>query len=164
MTQEQRIEAHNRHEKFADVVERMFVAGESYSSIATATGIPRSTVGHMCKRLMVKYAEERGDLRTALGRELNLLDQLTRKNLRRAMNGDKAAADIVMNAHIRRSKLLGLEAAVKAEITMKTTTDVEIERLVALLGDSGAGGSLGPVEGSESQAGADVAADGGDFD
>lgn len=160
LTPAERRDATNRHEKFAEQVERMFVAGESYSAISAATGIPRSTVGHMCIRLMGKYADERyGDIRAALGRELNILDQLTRKNLRRAQNGDPVAARIVLEAHIRRSKLLGLEKAVKAEITIKTAQDVEIERLMASLGDLDPGGSLEPVEGSEDATDAHVAAE-----
>lgn len=136
MTRAQRYEAHNRHEAFAEEVGRMFAEGLSYRSISEATGIPKSTVVHMTRRLSADYARERyGDLTAALGRELEVLDMLTRRNLKRAMNGDKAAADIVMNAHTRRSKLLGLDAAVKAELTVKTTQDIEIERLVKLMSD-----------------------------
>ncbi len=92
-----------------------------------------------------------------LGRELNILDALTSRNLPKAVKGDKAAADIVLASHVRRSRLLGLDAAVKAEITVRTAQDIEIERLVALLGQNGSessqepSGSLGDAGGSESQ-------------
>lgn len=134
MTPVERMEARNRHEAYADVVADMFTRGESFVAISRATGIPRTTVMHMCKRLSAEYVRERyGDHTAVLGRELNILDQLTRSNLQRAKQGDKASADIVINSHIRRSRLLGLDAAVKAEITVRTAQDIEIERLVSLM-------------------------------
>jgi hypothetical protein len=162
LTRAERMERHNRHEAYADVVTEMFTRGETFVAISKATGIPRTTVMHMCKRLSAEYVRERyGDHTAVLGRELNILDQLTRTNLARAKQGDKASADIVLNSHIRRSRLLGLDAAVKAEVTVRTAQDIEIERLVSLMRDgeppesaySGpgtAGGSLGPADGAES--------------
>jgi hypothetical protein len=139
LTRAERMERHNRHEAYADVVEDMFARGETFVAISKATGIPRTTVMHMCKRLAAKYVAERyGDHTAVLGRELNILDQLTRSNLQRAKRGDKASADIVINSHIRRSRLLGLDAAVKAEITVRTAQDIEIERLVSLMGQNAA--------------------------
>lgn len=161
LTRAEKMERHNRYEAYAEQVLEMFVRGDSYRAIERATGIPKSTVAHMCKRLGAEYVRERyGDHTTILGRELNILDQLTRTNLARAKMGDKASADIVLNSHIRRSRLLGLDAAVKAEITVRTAQDIEIERLVAMLGSESAsygpetaGGSLDPAEAPERQAG-----------
>ena len=172
MTRAEKMERHNRHEAYADVVADMFTRGESFGAISRATGIPKTTVQHMCKRLASAYVRERyGDPTAILGRELNILDQLTRTNLARAKQGDEGAARIVLASHQRRSKLLGLDAAVKAELTVRTTTDIEIERLVSMLGPVGtdgpessqtAGGSLGGAEGSERQSGVDVGSAGGD--
>lgn len=135
MTPVERKESHNRHEMYADEIARMYAAGESYRSMSRATGIPKSTVEHMCKRLSSEYARERyGDKTAALGRELQLLDMLTKKNLPRALMGEVNAAKIVMDAHIRRSRLLGLDATVRAEITVRTAQDIEIERLVQMMG------------------------------
>lgn len=137
LTRSEKMEAHNRHEAYADQIMEMFTRGESFGQISKATGVPKTTVQHMVKRLSTAYVRDRyGDHTAVLGRELQILDALTRKNLAAAVRGDKAAADIVMNAHIRRSKLLGLDAAVKAEITVRTSTDIEIERLVSMLRDA----------------------------
>lgn len=134
MTVQERAELHNRHEAYADQVMEMFTRGESFGQISKATGVPKTTVQHMVKRMSTNYVRDRyGDHTAVLGRELQILDMLTRKNLAAASKGDKAAADIVMNAHIRRSKLLGLDAAVKAEITVRTAQDIEIERLMSLM-------------------------------
>lgn len=148
LTRAEKMERHNRHEQYAEVVLEMHLRGESFRAIEAATGVPRSTAQHMCARLSANYVKNHYNDRTAvLGRELAILDSLTRKNLPRAQNGDKAAADIVLNSHIRRSKLLGLDAAVRAEITVKTAQDIEIERLVSLM--TSQGGSEGP-DGAES--------------
>lgn len=148
MTPVERTESRNRHEAYADQILDMHLRGESFRAIERATGVPKSTAEHMCKRLAAEYVKDRyGDRTAVLGRELAILDSLTRKNLPRAQNGDKASADIVLNAHIRRSKLLGLDAAVRAEITVKTAQDIEIERLVSLM--TASGGSDSP-EGAES--------------
>lgn len=166
MTRAERYEVRNRNEAFIDEVGSMFARGESYTAISKATGIPRSTVEKMCGRLTANYVNERyGDAKSALGRELFILDALTRKNLSAAVRGNSQAAKIVLDAHVRRCKLLGLEAAVKAEIVVKTATDIEIERLTDLLtgresGFSGlgeGGGSLDPVGGAGDSAGDDVA-------
>ena len=135
LTQDERRDAHNRHWQFAEQVQEMFARGESLGAISRVTGIPKTTVYHMVKRLSADYVRERyGDATAVLGRELQILDTLTRNNLPRAREGDASAARIVLDAHVRRSKLLGLEAAVKAELTVRTSTDIEIERLVAMLG------------------------------
>lgn len=169
LTRTERMEAHNRHEAYAEQVLEMFVRGDSYRAIERATGIPKSTVAHMCKRLGAEYVTERyGDHTTILGRELNILDQLTRTNLQRAKQGDKASADIVINSHIRRSRLLGLDAAVRAEITVRTAQDIEIERLVSMMTSEPAessqegAGTLGPAEGPENAHSGRTATTGGD--
>ena len=139
MTPAERVEARNRHWAYADEVLGMFTRGESYRTISRATGIPRSTVHHMVKRLTAQYVDDRyGDAKTALGRELAILDSLTRKNLKAAQDGNATAAKIVLEASRDRRRLLGLDAAVKSEITVKTPLDVDIERLVATLTESAA--------------------------
>jgi hypothetical protein len=134
MTRAEKIEAHHRNAAYADQILEMFAAGASYGVISRATGVPRSTVGRMVKDTAAKYVEERyGDRNTALGRELALLDALTRKNLRAAMNGNKDAAAICLQASRDRRRLLGLDAALRSEITVKTPKDVEIEQLMQML-------------------------------
>lgn len=134
LTRAEKMERRNRHEAYAEQILDMFARGESFRAIERATGVPKSTAQQMVARLSSEYVTQHyGDKTTVLGRELHILDMLTRKNLKRATEGDKAAADIVLNAHIRRSKLLGLDAAVRAEITVKTAQDIEIERLVSMM-------------------------------
>ena len=168
MTRAERMEARNRHEAYAEQVEEMFARGDSFGQISRATGIPKTTVQHMCKRIAAAYVRDRyGDQTSVLGRELNILDQLTRSNLSRAKAGDAASAKIVLDSHVRRSKLLGLDAAVKAEITVKTAQDIEIERLVRQLAENGpesdsdARGSLPPVGAPENGSQPYTAADQG---
>lgn len=137
LTRAERIELHNRHEAYAEQILEMLVRGETYRAIERATGVPKSTVGIMARRLAKDYVREHyGDHTSVLGRELHILDQLTRKNLGPATRGDESAARIVLASHVRRSKLLGLEAAVKSEITVKTAQDIEIERLVRMMSET----------------------------
>lgn len=137
MTPAERDKRHAINQEMSDKVFELHVQGESLRAIEAATGVPRATAAKMVRKLGAKYVADRyGDPTNVLGRELHILDQLTRSNLSAAKRGDKAAADIVLASHVRRSKLLGLDAAVKAEITVKTSTDIEIERLVAMLRDA----------------------------
>jgi hypothetical protein len=141
MTPAERAESRNRHEAYSEQVLDMFARGETFRAIERATGVPRSTAQHMVGRLSAEYVEQHyGDRTTVLGRELHILDSLTRKNLKRAQEGDESAARIVLASHVRRSKLLGLDAAVRAEITVKTAQDIEIERLVGLMNSQGSEG------------------------
>jgi hypothetical protein len=134
MARVDQVAAYNRNEAYADEIARMFAEGQSFRAMERATGVPKSTCEHMCKRLSADYVRERYSDRTAaLGRELQLLDVLTRKNLRRAADGDTNSAKIVLDAHVRRSKLLGLDAAVQVGLTVRTAQDIEIERLMQMM-------------------------------
>jgi hypothetical protein len=154
MTPVERLESRNRHEAYAEQVLDMFARGETLRAIERATGVPKSTVAIMINRLSADYvAQHYGDRTTVLGRELHILDTLTRKNLKRAADGDKASADIVLASHVRRSKLLGLDAAVRAEITVKTAQDIEIERLVSLMNSGDSEPAPTPESGSAADSG-----------
>jgi hypothetical protein len=136
LTHAQRMQARNRNWMFADQVFDMYTRGESFRTISAATGIGLSTLHLMVKQICAEYVNTRyGDRNAVIGRELAILDTLTRKNLKAAQNGSKAAADIVLQASRDRRKLLGLDAATALELTVKTPTDHEIERLLAQLGD-----------------------------
>lgn len=136
MTPFERHASHNRHWAYADQVFEMFTRGESFRAMSRATGVPLATLHLMVQRLAGEYVKDRyGDRTAVVGRELAILDSLTRKNLKAAQNGVKAAAEIVLQASRDRRRLLGLDAATAFEVTVKTPTDVEIERLVGMLGD-----------------------------
>lgn len=125
---------HERHWAYADQLLEMFTRGESYRKMEAATGVPKSVCQRIVKAAAAEYVEHRfGDRTTVLGRELAILDSLTRTNLRAAQNGDRNAATIVLESRRRVHRLLGLDAAIQATITVKTAQDIEIERLVSLM-------------------------------
>ena len=112
----------------------MYIRGDTFKAMEAATGVPKSVAERIVKKAGADYVKQRyGDRTAALGRELAILDTLTRANLRAAMNGDRNAAAIILEARRAARRLLGLDAAVKAEVTVKTAQDIEIERLVALM-------------------------------
>lgn len=134
MTHRERMEMRNRHWLYAEQVFEMFTRGESFRAISRATDIPLVSVHKMVKQLGAEYVGTRyGDRNAVIGRELAILDSLTRKNLRKAQDGDKDAAQIVLQSSRERRRLLGLDAALALDVTVKTPQDVEIERLVAML-------------------------------
>lgn len=136
LTQVEIEQRRDRNQAYAATIFEMLARGESFRTISAATGVPTATVHRMSKRLGAEYVRDYyGDHTSVLGRELHILDQLTRKNLGPATRGDKDAAQIVLASHTRRCKLLGLDAAVRAELTVKTAKEIEIERLVAMLRD-----------------------------
>lgn len=137
LTPAQRAQAHNRNWLYADQVFEMFTRGESFRSISRATDIPLSTVHKMVKQISAEYVDTRyGDRNAVIGRELAILDTLTRKNLKAAQNGNRAAAEIVLQSSRERRKLLGIDAALTLDVTVKTPLDVEIERMVTLLAEN----------------------------
>lgn len=137
-------ERHARHWAYADQLMTMFVRGDSFRAMSAATGVPVATCHKIIHAAGAQYVTDRyGDRTVVLGRELSILDALTRANLRAALEGDEKAARIVLEARRSARKLLGLDAAIKAEVTVKTAQDIEIERLVTLMkqdpsGDTGA--------------------------
>jgi hypothetical protein len=134
MSYNERQERHARHWAYADQLLDMFTRGESYRKMQAATGVPIATIHKIVHAAAGEYVEHRyGDRTTVLGRELAILDSLTRSNLRAAQNGDEKAARIVLESRRSVRRLLGLDAAIRAEVTVKTAQDIEIERLVSLM-------------------------------
>lgn len=130
----ERQERHARHWAYAEQLLQMYVRGDSYRQMEAATGVPKSVCQRIIKAAGAEYVHDRyGDRTTVLGRELSILDALTRANLRAALEGDEKAARIVLEARRSARRLLGLDAAIRAEVTVKTAQDIEIERLVALM-------------------------------
>lgn len=113
------------------------VAGMSIREIAAELGIPKSTVHRMARSALDRYVPEQYGNRTQmLARELVLLDSLTRLNLQSAQLGDWQSARIVLQAHMRRCRLLGLDAPSRTQHTFSSAIDREIEDLVSLLGET----------------------------
>jgi hypothetical protein len=112
----------------------MSLLGMSERAIAAEVGLAKTSVHNIIRRMHDLYVPERySDMTHNLAHELAILDVLTRGNLAAAAAGSKSAADICLDAHIRRCKLLGLENASKVEVTLKSAQDVEIERLMTLM-------------------------------
>ena len=134
MSHAERQERHARHWAYADQLMTMFVRGDSFRTMSEATGVPIATIHKIIHSAGSAYVQDRyGDRTVVLGRELSILDAITRANLRAALSGDEKAARIVLEARRSARRLLGLDAAIRAEVTVKTAQDIEIERLVALL-------------------------------
>lgn len=134
LTKAEQVEIRNRHLSYSEQIMEMFTRGESYRAISRATDIPVSSLYKLIKELSAEHLEQRyGDRTTVMSRELSILDGLTRRNLKRAQDGDSEAARIVLESSRQRRRLLGLDAAIKAELVVKTAQDVEIERLVDLM-------------------------------
>jgi len=134
MSHAERQERHARHWAYADQLMTMFVRGDSFRTMSEATGVPIATIHKIIHSAGSAYVQDRyGDRTVVLGRELSILDAITRANLRAALSGDEKAARIVLEARRSARRLLGLDAAIRAEVTVKTAQDIEIERLVALM-------------------------------
>lgn len=134
MPHAERQERHARHWAYADQLMTMYVRGDTFRAMEAATGVPKSVCQRIIKQVGAQYVHDRyGDRTVVLGRELAILDGLTRANLRAALNGDEKAARIVLEARRSARRLLGLDAAIRAEVTVKTAQDIEIERLVSLM-------------------------------
>jgi hypothetical protein len=134
MPRAERDARHAAHWEYADQIMKLFTAGESFRKIAAATGVPKSVVHRIVHSAADEYVTDRyGNRTTVLGRELAILDSLTRTNLRKAQDGDRDAAMIVLESSRARRRLLGLDAAFQTEITVKTAQDIEIERLMTIM-------------------------------
>jgi transposase len=119
-----------------ELIFRASLTGASYREIAEEFGVSRQRVHQIVTRIRKSYLPERySDATQNLAHEIAILDLLTRGNIKAAVAGSKAAADTVLEAHRRRCKLLGLETAAKLDITVKTAQDIEIERLIAMMGE-----------------------------
>lgn len=111
------------------------VAGMPYNQIADAVGCSKATAWRAVQRgLRAMVDEQYADRKAMLARELRLLDRLTQANLTAALGGDAKASGVVLRAHEARVRLLGLDAPVKVDATVRSQADAEIESLMAQLG------------------------------
>lgn len=109
-------------------------AGLTYRQIAAQLDLSKSYVHRLVHEALREIAAEQyGDRSAMLAREMQLLDTLARAHLGPAIRGSVQSAQVVLRVSERRAKLLGLDAPVKADVTVATELDREIESLVARL-------------------------------
>ncbi|KRV48793.1 hypothetical protein AQ490_23265 [Wenjunlia vitaminophila] len=113
----------------ADAVE-LRRQGKTYQQIADALGVSRRTAWRRVQAALAARARETVADRDALiGEHLAYIETVLEGLLPKAAKGDARAAEVVLKALERHAKLLGLDAPVRASITV---TDEMTERIKAL--------------------------------
>lgn len=116
----------------AKILERV-ASGMTVTEAAESLSLNRQTGSRLyhaeLRRVMDANNELRGQL---IAQDLETLRLLVRAHMARALRGDAASAKIVIAALDRRSKLLGLDAAIKIEISNERVNEA-VEEIVALL-------------------------------
>lgn len=112
-------------------------AGMSYDEIAAAVGYGNgSSAWHAVQRAMKRTLRE-GGADEVRDQELDRLDRLQRAVWPRALQGDLPAVGAVLRIMERRSKMLGLDAPIQANIAIEhfdgQTVDAEVQRIMATL-------------------------------
>lgn len=116
----------------------LFLAGARVDEIARTMNLSRETV----------YRERRAALQSAMPLrdkaqaelvevELQRLDRLQRAHWEAAVKGGIGSSKIVLACIDRRAKMLGLDAPVKVDATIRSELDAQIEQLVEELGAEG---------------------------
>lgn len=121
----------------ADVA-RLWIAGANLSEIAKATELSYATVKRIRRELLNRAIGERDKAVDELKeRELLTLDRLQRAHFSAAVKGSIGSAKIVLDCVGRRAKMLGLDAPIKVDATVKSELDAQIESLVEELEGQG---------------------------
>ena len=112
-------------------------AGMPYDEIATALGYAKgSGAWHAVQRAMKRTLRE-GGADEVRDQELDRLDRLQRAVWPRAIQGDLPAVGAVLRIMERRSKMLGLDAPITANIAVEhfdgQTVDAEVQRIMATM-------------------------------
>lgn len=109
----------------------MWIAGASQAEIATALKISESTVQRERRRMLDASLKGRDKLADELReKELLTLDRLQRAHWTEALKGSIGSSKIVLSCVDKRAKLLGLDAPIKVDATVKSELDAQIEQLV----------------------------------
>lgn len=130
---------------------RLKIGGATYTEIAEALGYSSRSAAHMdVKRSLEKHVIEEG-LAIEAWRELELarLDTLQQAIWDKAMSGDTRAIEAALKILDRRSKLLGLDSAIRLEVLTVDALDAQIQRLEAELA---AAAAFTPVDGEVGEA------------
>jgi DNA-binding CsgD family transcriptional regulator len=110
---------------------KLWVAGASVDEIARATELSVSSVYRVRREALAVSLPQRDTAANEL-RELELqrLDRLQAGHWSRAISGDDKSASVVLKCIAQRSKLLGLDAPVKIDATLRSQLDATIEQLL----------------------------------
>lgn len=119
-------------------VTALWVAGATVAEIARATKLSEATI-YRVRQAAIASALDVRDSNVAALREAELLriDRLQRAHWSAALDGGIGSSKIVLMCIDKRCKLLGLDAPVKVDATVKSELDAEIEQLVKELETNG---------------------------
>lgn len=125
------LEAFNRRNKAV----RLRASGASFQQIATHVGYKSRSSAHdaVMSALQAHWDETAPDRQTLLLRELATLDTLQMAAWKGAMSGDPESIRVVVRIMERRSRMLGIDAPTKIEITDEL--DREIAALTATMAE-----------------------------
>lgn len=113
-------------------------AKATYTDIAQALGYASPSGAYRAVQSALKRTAQ-GAAEEYRAEELDMLDRLHRAHWTRALAGDVAAAKLVLSVSERRSKLMGLDAAIAIKATVTDAVDAQIEELVAELAQLASG-------------------------
>lgn len=128
--------------KIASRVERrgrllsMVASGCTITDAAAAIGVSRKTASGWYQQELAAAAQRNRELSEHLiAQDLETIRLLMRAHMPNALDGDQGAAKVILACLDRRSKLLGLDAAVKVEISNARVEDV-VGRILELTGQA----------------------------
>ena len=112
-------------------------AGMSYDEIAVAVGYKNNSGAWRAVQRAMKRTLRESGADEVRDQELDRLDRLQRAVWPRAIQGDLPAVGAVLRIMERRSKMLGLDAPITANIAVEhfdgQTVDAEVQRIMATL-------------------------------
>lgn len=123
----------------AQVVD-LISAGATMREAAEKLKISKSRVHQLYREGVHELVDDQyGDRKATLGRLLRVHDLLIRGNLTRALGGDHGAARVVQRSATEIARLTGVAAPIRADVTIKSRMDDEIEELIRELEQAGQG-------------------------
>lgn len=121
--------------KAADLLERV-ASGSTIVDAAKAIGVSRKTGQELYHEALAEITRANTELRQHLiARDLETLRLLLNTHMPIALRGDTASAKIVLGILDRHAKLLGLDAAIKVEVSNARVDEV-VGQIVELLEES----------------------------
>ena len=116
----------------AKLLERV-ASGMTVTEAATTLGLTRQRGSKLYNAELRRVTETNNELRGLLiAQDLETLRLLTRAHMPAALRGDTQSAKVVLAALDRHAKLLGLDAAIKIEVSNDRVNEA-VEGIVALL-------------------------------
>jgi chemotaxis regulatin CheY-phosphate phosphatase CheZ len=116
----------------------LVASGHTVTEAAKELKISRKTGSQYYQDALAAAAERNQELRQhMLAQDLETLRQLLKRMMHLAISGDTAAARVVLGILDRRAKLLGLDAALKIEISNQRIDSVVRDIVDMVEGDDG---------------------------